>query len=450
MDPVFDDVVDLDAPAPSRRGGWGRRQTLLAGAVALLVAIVMVAALLVRAGTRVSPTLLVGSAAPKAAWTFDADAGLSFDPIPFGCGEGRVAMSLRDGGDKIIRCIEVKDGTLAWSLTLPGLEGATMSDLPGTRFLAAIDGKTAALVNKTNGTRAAELALPTTGVDGTESRVVSAPDGAIFVTSVDLSKWVEPGLRVEKRNADDPTKIEWTANLGSLDYGIEVARRALLESGHSLLWKSYYFDGLYSAAFDPKDGSIPDWSLGSQALAVSGDVVARSDESGVIAYDIASGRRLWSIEGENRVAFGAGAGFVVEAFIPEGDGGSNQVSLVDPATGRERWSMRLQYAAVSPLDTDRGTLLWNWGSVGAGFSMSMIDSHGDTAWTWQSEEIHGEVLGLGDGVIVMSCLLPEGRFDTVGVDIGTGRERWRLKDVQPIVVDGRVYGTDGASLTLYR
>ncbi|MEU8435344.1 serine/threonine-protein kinase [Streptomyces sp. NPDC029216] len=188
---------------------------------------------------------------------------------------------------------------------------------------------------------------------------------------------------------------------------------------------------------------------GTQVVAAGPYAVTVAADGNVTGLDGASGAQRWNrrIGGTGSVWWGGPGASGTPAFYvasAAADGGSTQLSEIDPATGSVRWQTRAT-GRLRPVGTARGTVL-------------LLDS---------------DATGKAGGVVrvdaatraVRRVQLPAPLFDadaTVGADgtvyaFGTGgglvsvgpeREQWRLETgaanaSRPVAADGRVYLSAG-------
>jgi outer membrane protein assembly factor BamB len=196
---------------------------------------------------------------------------------------------------------------------------------------------------------------------------------------------------------------------------------------------------------------------------------ARGDTEYVIAYDAASGKRLWESAHGRRFNNDRGDGPRATPTI-EGDrlyafGASGDLSLMETATGKVLWSVNVlkQYRgsnitwglSESPLVLSDRILVQAGGTI-----VALKKTDGSLIWKTQADEA-----GYSSAVMHKAGDISEAIFFTsaraLGVDVNSGRQLWSYGQVAngtaniatPIVRGNRVflssaYGTGGALLEL--
>jgi outer membrane protein assembly factor BamB len=199
---------------------------------------------------------------------------------------------------------------------------------------------------------------------------------------------------------------------------------------------------------------------------------ARSGTEYVIAFDVASGKRLWEVPNGRRFNNDRGDGPRATPTI-DGDriyafGASGDLSVLEAATGKVVWTQNLlqKFAgsnigwglSESPLVlADR--ILVNAGGSGASI-VALRKTDGSLIWRTQSDEA-----GYSSAVLLEAAGVRQAVFFTgqraLGVDVNDGRLLWSYDRVSnrtaniatPIVRDQRVflssdYGTGAALLSI--
>jgi outer membrane protein assembly factor BamB len=149
---------------------------------------------------------------------------------------------------------------------------------------------------------------------------------------------------------------------------------------------------------------------GSDALYVGG-------ATDVVALDAATGRRLWSTDmgpmSSYEASLGTSATVLADAVYATA---ANRVVALDPHTGRARWTHEVrQRFAASPC-VEAGRLF-----VTSGADIEALDlATGTLLWRSGNGENRGCELTVSGGVVVRTSL----HEPVVGVDAGSGEERW--------------------------
>ena len=196
---------------------------------------------------------------------------------------------------------------------------------------------------------------------------------------------------------------------------------------------------------------------------------ARGGTEYVVAFDAASGKRLWETAHGSRFSNDRGDGPRATPTI-EGDrvyafGASGDLSVLDAASGKVHWTVNVlkQYRgsniqwglSESPLLLEDRILLNAGGTI-----VALKKTDGSRIWTTQGDEA-----GYSSAVHHQSGSINEAIFFTsrqvLGVDVNSGRRLWSYGPVAnntaniatPIVRGNRVfvssaYGTGGALLEL--
>ena len=196
---------------------------------------------------------------------------------------------------------------------------------------------------------------------------------------------------------------------------------------------------------------------------------ARGGTEYVVAFDAASGKRLWETAHGSRFSNDRGDGPRATPTI-EGDrvyafGASGDLSVLDAASGKVHWTVNvlkryrgsnIQWGlSESPLLLEDRILLNAGGTI-----VALKKTDGGKIWTTQGDEA-----GYSSAVHHQSGSINEAIFFTsrqvLGVDVNTGRRLWSYGPVAnntaniatPIVRGNRVfvssaYGTGGALLEL--
>ncbi len=247
-------------------------------------------------------------------------------------------------------------------------------------------------------------------------------------------------------------------------------------------WRGPNRDGI-----SPETGLLKDWPQGGPPLAwkaagagegyssfavTQGRVYtlgARGDTEYVLAYDAATGKRLWETAHGRRFSNDRGDGPRATPTI-DGDrlyafGASGDLSALDPATGKVAWT-------VNVLQRYRGSNI-TWGLSESPLVLSdriLVNAGGtivavkktDGSAIWSSG---GDEAGYSSAVVQKTGSINQAIFFTsrrvIGVDVNSGRELWNYAKVAnntaniatPIVRGNRVfvssaYGTGGALLEL--
>jgi outer membrane protein assembly factor BamB len=245
-------------------------------------------------------------------------------------------------------------------------------------------------------------------------------------------------------------------------------------------WRGPNRDGI-----SPETGLRKDWPQGGPPLAwkASGagegyssfavtqsrvyTLGARGDTEYVLAYDAASGKRLWEVAHGRRFSNDRGDGPRATPTI-DGDriyafGASGDLSALDAATGKIAWTINVlrQYGgsnitwglSESPLVLSDRILVNAGGTI-----LALKKTDGSAIW-----RSGGDEAGYSSAVLQKTENLNQAIFFTsrrvLGVDINSGRQLWNYTNVAnrtaniatPIVRGNRVfvssaYGTGGALL----
>jgi outer membrane protein assembly factor BamB len=285
---------------------------------------------------------------------------------------------------------------------------------------------------------------------------MSRPARLIAVPAIALAVVVLTGAQVSNRALDD-----WPQWRGPNRDGISLEAGLLQQwpsGGPTLRWKASGAGEGYSS-FATSNGKL--YTLG-----------ARGGTEYVIAYDVASGKRLWEREHGRRFSNDRGDGPRATPTI-EGNrlyafGASGDLSAMDAATGAPIWSVNvlrqfggsnIQWGlSESPLVlSDR--ILVNAGARGASI-VALKKSDGSLLWKSQPDEAGYSSAVLHEAGGVREAIYFTG-VRALGVDVADGRLLWSYDKVAnrtaniatPIVHDNRVflssgYGTGAALLQL--
>lgn len=324
---MFDDdaleIAELSAPAPPSpdpgpRAGWFF--AALGLAVSLLVGFVIVT---VPAPGR--PTDLVGlGAAPTAAWSVR----LRSDETVYAVGPSLVVIRSYEvvEGRTAIRALAAHTGAELWRLDVDGGDGQfEVRDLPGTAWVSVRTGTVVRLVDRMAGKESFRLHLPSRhawlGSSDRGMLLLAVPDG----DRLRISRLRGPEL-------DDPV---WTTEV-DLARGMTMTRRdtELLERDGMLLvrirdgWRG---SQRYSLILDAWTGRQPDWAHDQDRFVISRGVAVGDTDDGLVAHDLASGRRLWKLDPAPQVLG------TEEVLLAESAG---QLRRLDPYSGRTQWIAR--------------------------------------------------------------------------------------------------------------
>lgn len=193
-------------------------------------------------------------------------------------------------------------------------------------------------------------------------------------------------------------------------------------------------------------------TAGATEPVLAGDVVLVATSAGLTAFDLASGARRWSEAGallpaaitDGVVVVGRKGGYtarrttgdvlwsrdtdaqVVQAWEEQGVvllDNSGAVSLLDPETGRARWTRRLgcRPDGNNSVVSSTHALVGCGASDGSGRLTALSLSDGAVAWTWEATGSISRSAAAGEHPAVL--------VDGVahGLDPATGRERWRVR-----------------------
>jgi outer membrane protein assembly factor BamB len=196
---------------------------------------------------------------------------------------------------------------------------------------------------------------------------------------------------------------------------------------------------------------------------------ASGDTEYVVAFDVASGKRVWSTPHGRRFSNDRGDGPRATPTI-EGDrvyafGASGDLSVLDAATGKIYWTVNVlkQYRgsniqwglSESPLVLSDRILVNAGGTI-----VALKKTDGSSIWTTEGDEA-----GYSSAVLQKTGDVSQAIFFTsqrvMGVDVNSGRALWSYRQVAnrtaniatPVVRGNRVfvssgYGTGGALLEL--
>jgi outer membrane protein assembly factor BamB len=247
-------------------------------------------------------------------------------------------------------------------------------------------------------------------------------------------------------------------------------------------WRGPNRDGI-----SPETGLLKDWPQGGPPLAwkatgagegyssfavTQGRVYtlgARGDTEYVLAYDVATGKRLWEVAHGRRFSNDRGNGPRATPTI-DGDriyafGASGDLSALDAATGKVAWKINVlpEYGgsnitwglSESPLVLSDRILVNAGGTI-----VALKKTNGSVIWRSAGDEA-----GYSSAVLQKTGSVSQAIFFTsrrvLGVDVNSGRQLWNYTKVAnntaniatPIVRGNRVfvssaYGTGGALLEL--
>jgi outer membrane protein assembly factor BamB len=247
-------------------------------------------------------------------------------------------------------------------------------------------------------------------------------------------------------------------------------------------WRGPHRDGISA-----EKGLLTDWPAGGPPLAWAatgaGDgyssfaasqgrlftLGARGGNEYVMAYDIASGKRLWETSHGTRFSNDRGDGPRATPTI-EGDrvyafGASGDLSVLDAATGKVHWTINVlrQYRgsntqwglSESPLVLDDRILVNAGGTI-----VALRKADGKAIWTTQGDQAgYSSAVAHKIGDVTEAIYFTSTRV--MGVDVSSGRQLWSYAQVAndvaniatPIVRGNRVfvssdYGTGSALLEL--
>jgi outer membrane protein assembly factor BamB len=160
-------------------------------------------------------------------------------------------------------------------------------------------------------------------------------------------------------------------------------------------------------------------------LATFGEQVIAAGSAALVAFDCRGGRERWRRPGVSRAFACGGALFTVDA---------TGLASRDPATGRERWSRRLQDVS----DGMRAVVRLGGGLalvLSPGVAAALDPASGRTVWTFAppaSLELRAAALG------PLAVLGSDAGF-LYGVEAATGRTAWRLRLPGPLAAPPLAY-----------
>ncbi|AQP48657.1 hypothetical protein BW730_15250 [Tessaracoccus aquimaris] len=485
------DLVNLDlepSRAPHRR--WGRRESRVTAVVAGALTVVIVGALLRPEAPL--PVEVVGlTERPQVAWVVDADSGQDVWRLGDCAGDGIALMSTADRGSSTVSCRGSVDGVELWRRSYPTQQSGLLTSAHGP-FVVVLDQQRgeASVLARDDGRDVATLRLPAINLDAGELSAVAFTDrGTLLINSSTPGDW--EGITVNALDVTGGGRGLWTARVdrGRAGRGLSFGGEPLVEYGGFLWDRSDVSDAGFGLALNSVDGSVPDWSRRSELMTFSGDVVLGTVAAGgAVAYDLASGEALWGKQRRGLTATaGLGAFFLIQptavpASLDPVTGARTQqhdaakVTRVDPRSGRERWTTRLDHAARVTAVVDDALLVaennsfnpWNGGEA----VLSALDARtGEVRWTRRFPQSHLGFMKGGDGVVVVELAGPTvlekrdldesstliwltGHESTVvGFDLASGEDRWRLdleRGSAQVIGRHLVTQDESGTITVYR
>jgi outer membrane protein assembly factor BamB len=179
----------------------------------------------------------------------------------------------------------------------------------------------------------------------------------------------------------------------------------------------------------------------SQSVAVVWDTTSQGSPSGFRGIDRTTGEELWvsaaqlSDQSGNFVGRSPAAVLDQIMAIPTG----STVSAIDMRTGATLWeASRLDDPVAA-----EGAIVGTHGSNAppSQLTVTAIDAaSGDELWTAPGSPSYGDLLAVGDGVVVVMDAGENRGLDLIAYELTSGNERWRVTQTshlaQPQMIDG--------------
>ncbi|PZR09787.1 MAG: dehydrogenase [Archangium gephyra] len=323
----------------------------------------------------------------------------------------RVFVATRDG---FVRCLSPADGSVEWEYKTNGrfLSGPTVSR--GVLYVAAGDGVLYAFRalsgEKLWEFKAGEELVTSPSVTDT-AVLIASQNETVFSIDRETGAWkwqyrrdAPSGFTV--RGTSRPVISEALVYMGfadgylaaiELETGVPIWEKRISVSGGTQfldvdttpvvadgkVFVASYKDGV--SALDARDGSLL-WSTahgGLTALLSRGDVLFGTGDGSLSAFDMKSGRQLWSLDLSDRTSKGKGMnagralsmarGYVV---VPT----ATALAFVEPSTGRVRamWNPgRGVTGAPTPFSSARnGSRLYVISNLGTVYALQMVSNGG--------------------------------------------------------------------------
>lgn len=448
------ELLDLDTePVAPPQPRLGRRQfwVLLAG-LGVLFAFIVGAVLWPRGGPPAE--LNVGVDQPRASWSVSGD---EFSLLPVECGDDDIGLFTL-GPPTVLVCKRASDGTTLWERSYG--EADQWQDLQGTPYvvLSTTDCRFT-LVARADGAVVATLEelQCVYGVEG-YVQLLASDTGRVLLATVQA----DGDLTLRSLDPKDPLRTAWTAEIDASRVALGSTQAIRESDGY--LWLDGIYGG-YGMALSTADGKEPEWGDEVKQVALAeGVALVSSPLTGLAGYELSSGRKLWATEGlAQRVVVSESLAFVVRdrteaaSFDPRtGEAISqrqrSEVARIDPSSGRERWSVRLDGSLVDVHTIGSDVLVGVGGGDNPGDEAGLLLLDGrDGSVTWTVPRAgHGLIASYsGVGVVVALMSGGDGAVVMAAFDLGTGQPRWQLKGPWRSVVGRHLVTWDDDSLSVY-